>query len=106
MYLIAVDTHRFVVFPQGSQGPLGTFPILLLLRVLHELLGVFVHAEISEVDKSLTDILGLDVVLVGRKSSQPLLEHVYAQGIIASYQDVDPEIVLEVVYQMRVTNIL
>ena len=44
-----------------------------------------------------SDILALDIVLVCGESSQTFLEHINAKGIIASYHNVDPQIVLEVV---------
>lgn len=94
------------MFAKGSQRPLGAFPVFLLLGVLDKLLGLLVDTEISQMDESLADILGLGVVLVSCKSSQSLLEHVNPQGVVASYHNVDPKIVLEVVDQVWIGDVL
>ena len=43
------------------------------------------------------NVFAFDVVLVCRESSQSFLEHVDAQRVIASYDNVDSKIVLEVI---------
>lgn len=103
---MGVDADGVVVLPQGSERPLRALAVLLRLAVLHELLGVLVDAEVGEVDEALADVLGLDVVLVGGEAGESFLEHVDAQGIVAGDQDVDAEVVLEVVYQVRVADVL
>ena len=103
---MGVDADGVVVLPQGSERPLRPLAVLLRLAVLHELLGVLVDAEVGEVDEALADVLGLDVVLVGGEAGESFLEHVDAQGIVAGDQDVDAEVVLEVVYQVRVADVL
>lgn len=51
-------------------------------------------------------IFGLDVVLISSEASQAFFEHVDPQGIVASDDDVYSKVVLEVVYEMRVEDVL
>lgn len=44
---------------------------------------MLIDAEIGEVDEPLSDILGLDVVLVGSEAGESLLKHVDPKGIVA-----------------------
>lgn len=101
-----INANRIVVLPQGSKGPFGSLPILLRLAILHKLLRVLIDAKIGEVDEPLTDILGLDVVLIGGEAGESLLEHVDLEGIIAGDEDVYAEIVLEVIDEVRVADVL
>ena len=103
---MGVDADGVVVLPECGEGPLGALAVLLRLAVLHEFLGVLIDAEIGEVDESFADVLGLDVVLVGGEAGESLLEHVDAQRVVAGDQDVDTQVVLEVVYEVRVADVL
>ena len=85
------------MFFQSSQRPLRSLSIFLLLGIFDKLLGFFIDREVSQVNKPFGDIFALDIVLVCCESSQAFLEHVNAKGVIASYHNVDSEIVLEVV---------
>lgn len=91
---------------ERSQRPLRSLSVFLDLGILHKLLGVLVDAEVGEMYEPLADILGLGVVLVGSKSSQPLSEHVYPQGVVTSHQHVYPQVVFEVIDQMGVVYVL
>ena len=51
-------------------------------------------------------IFGLYIVLVCGKSSQTFLEHVDSERVIASYNNVDPQVIFEVVDEMRVGDVL
>ena len=57
-------------------------------------------------DETFADIFGLGIVLVCGKSSQTFLKHVDPKRIIAGDYHIDPQIIFEVVYQMRVTDVL
>lgn len=57
-------------------------------------------------NESFAHIFGLYIVLVCSKSSKTFLEHVDSERIIASYNNVDPQIIFEVVDEMRIGDIL
>ena len=67
---------------------------------------MFIDTEVGEMDESFADIFAFDVILVCSKSSESFLEHVDSKWIIASYHNVDPQVILVVVYQVRIGNIL
>lgn len=67
---------------------------------------MLIDAEVGEVDEALADVLGLDVVFVGGEAGESLLEHVDPQRVIAGDEDVDAQVVLEVVDQVRVADVL
>lgn len=67
---------------------------------------MLIDAEIGEVDEPFADILGLDVVLIGGEAGESLLKHVDLEGIVAGDEDVDAEIVLEVIDEVRVADVL
>jgi hypothetical protein len=66
---------------------------------------VLIDAEVGQVNEPLADIFGLGVVLIGGESSESFLEHVDPQWIIAGDHDVDPEIVLEAIDEMRIEDV-
>lgn len=91
---------------EGSEGPLGSFSIFLRFGVFHKLFRVFVHAKVGQMDESFACVFCFDVVLVGGESSKPFFEHINPQRIVASYNNVDSEIVLEVVDEMGVSDVI
>ena len=91
---------------QCCQRPFRPLTIFVLFTIFYEFFAVLIHAKISQMNKPFPHIFILHIILIGRKSSQPLLEHIDSQGIIASYNNVDPQIILEVVDQMRVVHVL
>lgn len=46
---------------------------------------MFIDTEIGQMDESFGDIFGLGRILVSSKSSQPFLEHVNSEGVIARH---------------------
>ena len=106
MYLIAINAHWLVVFSQGCQRPFWTLTIFFFLRILHKFLRSFVDTEVGQMNEPFSHIFGLHIVLVSGKSSQTFLEHVYSERVIASYNNVDPQVVFEVVDEMRVGDVL
>lgn len=95
-----------IELPQGRVGPFGALSVFLLLGVLDKVLGVLVDAEVGQVHVAFLDVLGFGVVLVRGESGQALVQHVDPQGVVAGDQDVDPQVVLETVYQVRVVDVL
>jgi len=77
-----------------------------MLTILHELFRMFVDTEVGQMNISFANILGFNIVLICSESCQPILKHIYPQRIIAGHQDINSQIVLEVVNQMRITNVL
>lgn len=94
------------MFLQGSQWPFGSFSVFFDLGVLDELFGMFVDAKVGQVNEPFAYVFGLGVVLVGGKSSKSLFKHIYAQRVIASHHNVNPQIVLKIINQMRIAYIL
>lgn len=94
------------MFFEGSEGPFGAFPIFFDLGVFDKLFRMFIATEVSQMDVSLPCVFRLHIVLVCGESSQSLLEHVNPQRVVTSHQHVNPEVVFEIVYQMRIRDIL
>ena len=67
---------------------------------------MFVDTEVGEMDESFANVFAFDIILVCSKSSESFLKHIDSKGIIASYHNVDPQVILVVVYQVRIGNIL
>ena len=91
---------------QSCERPFRSFAIFFFLRVFNKFFGTFVNTKIGEMDESFSNIFGFNIVLVCGKSSQTFLEHVDSERIIASYNNVDPQVIFEVVDEMRVSDVL
>ena len=90
------------MFPKCSKGPFRSFSVFLLFSVLYKLLGTFIDAEVSEMNEPFANIFGLDIILVCCESSKSLFEHIYSKWVIAGHYHIYSQVVLVVVYQMRV----
>jgi hypothetical protein len=67
---------------------------------------MLIDTKISEMNKSFGDISCLNIILICSKSSEPFLEHIDLQRVVACYHHVYTQVIFEVVYQVRVKYIL
>ena len=81
--------------------------IHLIYRIIEDKIRVFlIDSVVSQVHKLVVQVLGTRwAVLLGCKSSQPLLKHEDSQRVDARYQDINPEIELESVNQVGLVHI-
>ena len=105
MYFVHVDILGDVVLAQSCQRPLRSLPVFLGFGVFDKIFAMFVHTEIGEMHESFFNILCSGCILTSCKSRQPLPEHVNTERVIRSYNDIYPQIVFEVINEMRVCYI-
>lgn len=67
---------------------------------------MFIDTKVGQVNKPLADVLLLAGVLIGGESHQPIFEQVYSQRVIAGHYHVDPQVVLQIVDQVRIIDVL
>ena len=67
---------------------------------------MLIDTEIGKMNESFGDTGWFSGVGVGGEASEPFVEHVYPEGIVAGDENIDPKIILEGVNCMRIGNIL
>ncbi len=67
---------------------------------------MLINTEIGKMHVSLFDVLYFGIVLMSCKSGQSLVEHINSQRIVTGDKNVNSQIVLESIDEMRVMNVL
>ena len=105
-YLLRIDANLLVEFSKSSVRPFRSFAVFLLFCVFNKVLRVLINTEIGKMHVSLFDILDFGIVLMSCKSGQPFVEHINSQRIVTGDKNVNSQIVLEPIDEMRVMNVL
>ena len=104
--MFRVDAPFCIILAQSSQGPLRALAVFIRALILYEILRMLVHAKVCQVHVSSLDVSGLAGVLVGREPHKPILEQINPQGVVAGDEHIDPEIVLQVIDEVRIGDVL
>lgn len=67
---------------------------------------MLIDTKISKMNKSFGDVSCLNIILICCESSESFLEHIDLQRVVACYHHVYTQVVFEVVYEVRVKDIL
>jgi hypothetical protein len=67
---------------------------------------MLIDTEIGKMHVSLFDILHFGIVLMGSKPGESFVEHVNSQRIVTGDKNINSQIILEPIDEMRVMNVL
>jgi hypothetical protein len=67
---------------------------------------VLIDTEIGKMHVSLFDILNFGIVLMSGKPGESFVEHVNSQRIVTGDKNINSQIILEPIDEMRVMNVL
>lgn len=67
---------------------------------------MFIDTEVGQVNEPFADVFVLAGVLVSGKPDQPIFEQIDSQRVIAGDDHIDPQVVLQIVDQVRIIDVL
>ena len=104
---VITDSSALVSFSESRKAPLArTFLVLACPLIDLEILWLLVDREVGEMDESFLQVIWIQRIFLSCKSYKALIVHVYAQGVIASNENIHPQIILEFIYEVWFAYVL
>jgi hypothetical protein len=103
---LGIDANLFVELSESGVRPFGSLAVFLLFCVFDKVLRVLIDTEVGKMHVSFFDILHFGIVLMGSKPGESFVEHVNSQRIVTGDKNINSQIILEPIDEMRVMNVL